>query len=194
MVITNDIILKGKTWEKLIDDLAPIFRGQTNRTVYNVFILCLSIGIMYDCRLEKIKEDEDIDENEIHEKTVPRNVIVNAEQETGGRLDYMFQAAILSTKKEKFHEEYGIQLDEEFRLQLAFGDDTNLEENKESSFTKMNFLTQYANYGATILSKKVGSTVIESMENIKKFLSLTVEGNNFEINEIPDDIWFDEME
>lgn len=182
MVITTDIILRGKTWDNIITALAPIFTVRTN---YSIYLLCVSIGVMYDQRIEKF-EDELLDGEEMPEKTVPRNVIVNAEKESGGKLEYMFQAAILSTKSQAFNEEY--------RLELAFADEKDdSEESKDCKFNKLAFLTQFANFGATKLEELLGETVVESMENIKNFLSSTVEGNNFDIDAIPDDIWLDDV-
>lgn len=45
MEITNDIQLKGTAWNKAISDLGDIF---ATRTHYSLFMLSLSIGIMYD--------------------------------------------------------------------------------------------------------------------------------------------------
>ena len=167
MEITTDVLLRGPNWSHTIDELSPIFKTRTN---YSIFILCVSIGIMYDQRIEKF-EDGDMEP-----RNVPRNVMQNNDN---GKMDFMFQAAILSTKT--------IELKEEDRLKLAFGDDE-----KENPFNKIGFLTQFANYGVTILEQQIGETVAESMENIKNFLTSTVEGNNFDINALPDDLWLDD--
>ena len=129
-----------------------------------IYMLSLSIGIMYDKREEKlpIEEGEEI-------RSVPRNVIRNNDN---GKLDFIFQAAILSTTTEQFSEEE--------RLDLAFGEKTD--------FKKIEFLTQFANFGVTKLIEYIGDTPIESMENIKNFFALTVEGRNLEIDALPDDI------
>lgn len=161
MEITSDIHLKGTAWNKSITGLSSIF---TTRTHYNLFMLGLAIGIMYDKRIETPEEaGEEI-------KSVPRNVINNNDN---GKLDFYFQAAILSTLTES--------LTEEERLELAFGEKTD--------FNKLTFLTQFANFGATKLADMVGSTTLESMDNIKNFMVSTVEGRNFEIDALPiDDI------
>ena len=169
MELTTDVLLRGPRWAKTIDELSPIFMTRTN---YSIFILCVSIGIMYDQRIEKFEDDGSEPRN------VPRNVMQNND---GGKLDFMFQAAILSTKT--------LDLDEESRLKLAFGD-----EDKENTFNKIGFLTQFANFGMTILEEKIGETVVESMDNIKNFLVSTVEGNNFDINALPDETWLDDID
>ena len=159
MEIKSDIQLKGSAWNTVIDELSCIF---ATRTHYSLYMLCLAIGIMYDKRVEEIDDEgEDI-------KSVPRNVINNNDN---GKLDVCFQAAILST--------LSLQLSEEQRLELAFGDKTD--------FNKMAFLTSFANYGVQKLNELIGSTPLESMENIKNFMVKTIEGRNFEIDALPID-------
>ncbi len=118
------------------------------------------IGIMYDRRTNTpIENGEDV-------RTVPRNVLNNNDN---GKLDFYFQAAILSTLTEK--------LSEEKRLELAFGEKTD--------FNKITFLLSFANFGVEKLVEQIGTTPLESMENIKNFMVSTVEGRNFDINELP---------
>ena len=126
----------------------------------------MTIGIMYDQRIEKPFEDNE------EPKSVPRNVLRNNDN---GKLDFIFQAAILSTTTE--------HLTEEERLELAFGEQTE--------FKKVDFLTQFTNFGITKLVELIGDTPIESMENIKNFLVSTVEGRNLDIDALPDDILLD---
>lgn len=161
MEITTDIALRGPGWDTAIEALTHIFKP---RAQYNIYMLALSIGIMYD---QKLFVDED------YHHSVPRNVIQNNDN---GRLDFMFQAAILSTTTENFTEDQ--------RLELAFGE--------RSDFRKIEFLTQFANFGVTKLVEQIGSTPLESMENIKNFLSSIVEGNNFDIDALPDDLLLSE--
>lgn len=157
MEITSDIHLRGTVWNKVITGLSGIF---TTRTHYSLFMLCLAIGIMYDKRVDNLEENgEDV-------KSVPRNVINNNDN---GKLDFYFQAAILSTLTET--------LTEDERLELAFGEKTD--------FNKITFLTQFANFGATKLADLLGSTELETMDNIKNFMVATVEGRNFEIDALP---------
>lgn len=165
MEITTDISLRGTDWNTAIEKFSTIFKTRTN---YMIYMLSLSIGIMYDKREDKlpIEDGEEV-------RSVPRNVVRNNDQ---GKLDFMFQAAILSTTTE--------QLSEEERLELAFGDKTD----EKNGFKKIDFLTQFANYGVTKLVEQVGETPLESMESIKNFLVSTVEGRNLEIDALPDDI------
>lgn len=155
MEITTDIALRGAAWEQAIDAFAPLFKP---RSQYSIYMLSLAIGIMYDRR---ITSDEE------HRHSVPRNVIQNNDN---GKLDFMFQTAILSTTTENFSEDQ--------RLELAFGEKTD--------FKKIDFLTQFANFGVTKLVNYIGASSIESMENIKNFLASIVEGNNFDIVSLPD--------
>lgn len=157
MEITNDIQLKGTAWNKAIHELGEIF---STRTHYSLFMLSLSIGIMYDRRIESpIENGEDV-------KSVPRNVLNNNDN---GKLDFYFQAAILSTLTES--------MTEERRLELAFGEKTD--------FNKIAFLLSFANFGVEKLVEQIGATPLESMENIKNFMVSTVEGRNFDIDELP---------
>ena len=165
MEITSDILLKGTAWNEAIDKLSGIFATRTN---YSIFVLCAAIGIMYDKRIEKPVENGE------EARTVPRNVIQNNDN---GKFDFMFQAAVLSTRT--------IDISEEQRLSIAFGD-----EKIEPS--KPGFLTEFANYGVTELVKHIGNTPIESMDSIRDFLVSTIEGSNFDIDTLPDDILLDE--
>ena len=159
MEITSDIQLRGTAWDKAITNLSEIFAPRVN---YSLFMLSLAIGIMYDKRIEKPEEKGEDNKN------VPRNVINNNDN---GKLDFYFQAAILSTMTES--------LTEEQRLELAFGEKTD--------FNKLAFLVQFANFGVTKLAELVGSTPLESMDNIKNFMVSTVEGRNFDIDALPID-------
>ena len=48
-------------------------------------------------------------------------------------------------------------------------------------------------YGVTKLVECIGDTPLESMENIKNFIAVTVAGHNLELDALPDDILlFDE--
>ena len=94
---------------------------------------------MYDRRTNTpIENGEDV-------RTVPRNVLNNNDN---GKLDFYFQAAILSTLTEK--------LSEEKRLELAFGEKTD--------FNKITFLLSFANFGVEKLVEQIGTTPLESME------------------------------
>jgi hypothetical protein len=162
MEITTDIALRSTAWDQAIDALSPLFKP---RSQYSIYMLALSIGIMYDRR---IASDED------YRHSVPRNVIQNNDN---GKLDFMFQSAILSTTTESFTEDQ--------RLELAFGEKTD--------FKKIDFLTQFANFGVTKLVELIGSSPLETMENVKNFLCATVEGNNFDIDALPDDLLMEEI-
>lgn len=164
MELTTDVSLRGTAWNRAIDTLASIFKTRTN---YSLYMLALTIGVMYDRRVEKPEENgEDI-------RNVPRNVLQNNDN---GKLDFIFQAAILSTTTEQFSEEE--------RLDLAFGEKTE--------FKKLEFLTQFANFGVVKLVELIGDSTVETMDNIKNFLVQTVEGRNLDIDALPDDLLLDE--
>lgn len=164
MELTTDVSLRGTAWNQAIDTLAPIFKTRTN---YSLYMLALTIGVMYDSRVEKPEENgEDI-------RNVPRNVLQNNDN---GKLDFIFQAAILSTTTE--------QIAEEERLDLAFGEKTE--------FKKLEFLTQFANFGIAKLVELIGDSTVETMDNIKNFLVQIVEGRNLDIDALPDDLLLEE--
>lgn len=159
MEIKSDIPLKGKPWHDAIEAYSKIF---TPRTQYDVFSLALSIGIMYDKKIDSFESDE------YDSHSVPRVVVLNNDN---GRLDTMFQAAILSSKT--------VDMSEEERLQNAFEPDVTI--------NKMNFLLGFANFGVTKLVEQIGISELETMANLKNFLNSSAEGRNYEINEIPDE-------
>ena len=161
MELKKDIILKGTQWRLASDKLSPIFKAKPH---YMLFMLALSIGIMYDRRIDKLDDSGE-------EIQIPRNVIVNNDN---GKLDFMFQAAILSTTAEL--------LSEEERLSLAFG---------EGDFDRLGFLISFANYGVTKLVGLIADTNLESMEKIKNFLIATVEGRNYDLFDLPDELLLD---
>lgn len=163
MEFRTEIRLKGMVWDSLVQRTENIF-GQNNRPFnYNIFYLSLAIGIMYDKRIEKFEDGEII-------HNVPRNVLFLRNND--GRFDFIYQAAILTSNT--------IDFDEETRLELAFG------ENSDSS-EKMDFLLGFANFGATILLEKLGSNDLETMDNLKNFLVSTLEGRNFDIDNLSDE-------
>ena len=164
MELTQDIALRGTAWSKAIDSLSSIFR---TRTHYSLYMLSLAIGVMYDKRIEKPEEDAE------ELKSVPRNVLQNNDN---GKLDFIFQAAILSTRTE--------QLSEEERLELAFGEKTD--------FKKIDFLTQFANFGVTKLVEQLGDSPVETMENIINLLVASVVGRYLDIDCLPDDYVLDD--
>lgn len=165
MVITTDIRLRGTDWDKVINGYKDIFQSRPN---YQMFLLCMAVGIMYDKRIDKPEDNGEED------KAVPRNVIRNNDN---GKLDFMFQAAILTTTTDNYTEEQ--------RLDIAFGDE-------KKDFNKIAYLVEFANYGAKILAEKVGNTTLETMNNLKEFLEASVEGRNFDIDALPDDILLDD--
>lgn len=162
MDFRSDIVLRGVAWDQTIRSLKDIFN---TRTYFSIYLLSMSIGIMYDKRIEKLDEADDSDTY-----NVPRTVLIK--QNMDGRIDFMYQAAILTSQTVDFSEDE--------RLELAFGDNTE-------SFKKVEFLTGFANFGATKLAEKVGSSDLESMENIKNFLVSTLEGRNFDIDALTEE-------
>lgn len=167
MDFRSDVILKGIAWDQTIRKLSSIF---SSRPYFNIYLLSMAIGIMYDKRIEKLEESVDSEPY-----NVPRTVLIK--QNMDGRIDFMYQAAILTSQT--------VDYDEDQRLEMAFGD--NVE-----GIKKIDFLTEFANFGASKLAEKVGSSDLESMENIKNFLVSTLEGRNFDIDALTDEDLYDD--
>jgi len=158
MVTSSDILLKGIVWNTALSYLSHIFKTRTN---YSIYLLSTAIGIMYDRQIDALEDNgEDV-------ASVPRNVF-NTNSEP---FDLLFQSAILTTAIEK--------LNDDERLALAFGD-------QKSDFNKITFLTKYANFGVTKLVELASDDILITMENIKNFLTSTMEGTNFEIDSLVD--------
>lgn len=156
--ITADVILKGNVWEEVFNNLQPkIFKTQ-----YGVYALCIAIGIMYD----KQKSFEDLDSEE--QRYVPRTMLYQKKAE----LELLFQTAILTSEI--------VDFEEDKRLELAFG-------HTIKDFNEMQFLTKFSNFGATILREKITDDPLETMENLKDFITSTFEGTNFDIDPLTED-------
>ena len=169
MVIASNIRLKGAVWNDTIAALDEFF----TRPVYDTFMLALSIGIMYDKRIEKFDEDDIV-------KELPKTVLVSY---GNVKLDLCFQTAILCTETE--------DLSEEERLKLAFSESKDLPEEWQD-VKKISFLIEFANFGVTKLKEKLGINSVETMDNLKSFLVATASGRNIEINGIPDEMLFED--
>ena len=160
MVINSDIILRGSVWREAAERYASIFRERTN---YDVFLLSTSIGVVYD------KRKETVDDGSGQEISIPRTVF-------NGRTDpfeKLLQTAILSSGT--------VNLSDEDRMKIAFSE-------KEGDFNRVQLLVEYANYGVEKLNSLVGVDDVETMENLKNLIVGTVEGSNFEITSLSDDV------
>ena len=162
--LKSDIPLKGDAWVNAIDSLSDIFKERTN---YNIFLMSTVIGILYDKQIEELTYTDETNAP----PSVPRNVFNTASSDI---FDYLFQTAILTTKT--------VEYDETERLDLAFND-------KRTEYNRIQLLVKFANYGVTKLLELVGDDNLETMENIKNFLTSTVEGTNWDI----DDLVIDEL-
>ena len=164
MEITSDVPLKGGLWRKALQVFAPFF-PQSLQPNYSIYVLSMSIGIMYDKQLE-MAGDEVEDETR---PSVPRTVLYSHNTD----LDFLFQSAILTSSN--------VDFDEEQRMDLAFNSDC------KTKFNRLDFLTKFANYGVTKLLKQSSDEPVETMEQIKRYLASIVEGYNYEINSISDE-------
>lgn len=156
--LKSDILLKGDAWVNAIESLSDIFKEKTN---YSIFLLSTVIGILYDKTLEELPYSDNLHST----PSVPRNVF-NISSDV---FDYLFQTAILTTKNFNYNEEE--------RLKFAFDE-------KCFDFNRLQFLISFANFGVTKLLQLVGNDNLETMENIKNFLTSTMEGTNWDIDEL----------
>lgn len=166
MVIASDLLLRGSAWRNVISACTNIF---TQRTNYDVCLLATAVGVLYDQRIEFLPDEDD----EASPPSVPRNVF-NTNSEP---FDELFQTAILTTSSCSF-------TDKE-RLNMAFKEGN-------SDFDKKGFLLSFANFGVTKLEELIADESFETAERIKDFLTLTIEGNNLdldmqEINDLTDE-------
>ena len=166
MEIKGDVILKGSKWRKALDVLSPFF-PQSLQPNYSVFVLSISVGIMYDQQLDIAGEETE--EEKENRASVPRTVLHPHNTD----LDFLFQSAILTSMTVSYNEDE--------RMSLAFNPDCDIEINK------IEFLTKFANFGVGKLLEKVGEEPVETMQNIKSFIASTIEGYNYEIDAISED-------
>ena len=102
--------------------------------------------------MEDKKKTITTNESKTAPMTIPRVVIFNRGTEV---LEDFFQASILTTETESYSEEK--------RRELAFGENQEID--------KLNYLTQFANYGVMVLESLIGETDIQSMMNIRNYMN-----------------------
>lgn len=173
MEITTDVTLKGHDWRQALDVFSPFF-PQNLQPNYSIYVISMSIGIMYDkqkeCAGDETEEDKD------SRPSVPRTVLHPHNTD----LDFLFQSAILTSSLVDFNEET--------RMELAFNPASTIQ------FNKIDFLTKFANFGVSKLLEQASNDPSETMERIKTFLASTVEGYNYEIDSISDeDLGIDDL-
>ncbi len=147
--LTTDVHLKGPVWAKVIDNLV----GSMFDTNWDLFSLCISIGMMYD---EQVDSDALVSDGyDAEPRYVPRTMLGHAQNIA--LLEFMLQCALVTTKH--------LGLSEDERLELAFGEKSTLE------FKPILFLTEFANAGVLKLIDLISdSDSTETMENIMTFL------------------------
>ena len=157
MEITSDVTLKGPIWAEMLDRLVD----EVFATNWDVYALCISIGMMFDGQIDSEEMvPSDYTENP---RYIPRNVLIHGERK--GLLEFMLQAALITTKH--------VDLTEEKRLEYAFNDKNN---QPEVPFKPLSFLTSFANYGISKLKDALDdATDVELLERIMNFLKDTYE-------------------
>lgn len=180
MELRSDIILHGGIWRKNIDGYVGTFFS----TQWELFKLCMSIGILYDHRMDdsELKNDEDSDTSE-GQMTIPRTMFNRYAREAS----YFFKTAILTTNT--------VELSESDRLFLSFSEDIKEEEmegedpeiiyrgvsEEAKQFDKIAFLKTFANYGAVKLGECLSNNANETMDNLITFLGDSFEGKTEEL-------------
>lgn len=149
MQITADVTLKGPVWAEMLDLLVAEYIP----TYMDLYALSISIGMMYDGQTETdamlpagYKENP---------RSIPRNVLIQNKNKS--LLEFMLQAAIITTKHVEFTEQE--------RLEIAFS------EKSIDKFSPIQFLTKYANYGIVKIKEAIGDAQdVELMQKMMSFL------------------------
>lgn len=174
MEIKSDLIFKGLSWNSVDRG----YRRKFFETQWDIFKICLSIGILYDVQLED--ESIDTEEDGLH---IPRTMFNRYSSE----MQFFFQAAILTSKC--------VELNEKDRLYLAFSEEIPEEElegkdaellkkgvsSEALNFNKIDFLRKFANYGATKLNACLSINDSETMEELMNFLNASYKGETEEL-------------
>lgn len=165
MEFTSDVLLKGSNWKKAIDGLQP-FLDKSMQPNYAVYVIAVSIGIMYDKQSDIAGTLENVNDDSL---TVPRTVLHNHSSD----IEFLFQTAILTSSL--------TDLEKKQKMDLAFNSSSKIE------FKKMEFLTKFANFGVGVILEQISDNAIETMDNIKEFIVRTFEGKNYSVYGISDD-------
>lgn len=170
MEATSDAILKGQIWAETIDRLV----GHIFKTNWDIYALCISIGIMHD---QQIESDDMLQDGYIAEpRYVPHGVM--GQPKNISLLGFMMQTALITTKH--------VNYDEDERLELAFN------ENKKLPFNPIYFFTKFANYGVKKISEVInGKDGVEMLEALMFFLNSTYEAG---VDGIEDELFIDEFD
>ena len=149
MQITADVTIKGPVWAGMLDLLVTEYIP----TYMDLYGLSISIGMMYDGQIES---DEMVPAGyKENPRSIPRNVLIQNKNKS--LLEFMLQAAIITTKHVDFTEQE--------RLEIAFS------EKAVDKFSPIQFLTKYANYGIVKIKEAIGdATDVELMQKMTTFL------------------------
>ena len=148
MELRVDIELKHPVWKEISQLVSsPESKiGCFNRLV-DLYIVACTIGIYYDSTIENNGELEN---------TIGRNTY-QSNYDVSEILDFLFQNAILTTSTIKY--------DVDTKLRIAFDPDYTLKD-----FSPIQFLTRFANYGATKILDLVSNTDTGTISSILNFL------------------------
>ena len=176
MEIKSEITLKASVWSSVDHG----YRRKIFETQWDIFKICLAIGILYDKQLE----------NEKNEDEEGLNIPVSMFNRNSAEMQFFFQSAILTSQC--------VDLDEKDRLYLAFSDEILSEEleNEDEealkkgvsdaalTFNKIEFFKKFANYGATKLNECLSANDSETMVSLMEFLNASYKGETEELMEL----------
>ena len=153
MDVTTSAYLKGPIWAETLDRL----KGTVFETYWEIYALCISIGMMYD---RQIDSDDMVPEGYLSEACeVPHTVL--GKSKNAALLGFMLQTALITTRQ--------LDYDEQTRLEYAFDD-------KKTFDKPIYFLTKYANYGVTLIHEIIAEKDdIEMLEALMVFLNTMYE-------------------
>ncbi len=134
-----------------LTEAAQQYSEQLGERIQELYALSMAISMMHDCQIDSgdmVPEGYDREP-----RYIPRNMLGHVQNEA--MLEFMFQTALITTKH--------LDLDEDRRLELAFGDGVKPE------FSPAAFLTRFANYGVTKLRELISDT--DDTETMEAFMS-----------------------
>lgn len=163
MQLTHDISLYGETWTKTLEKLLEY---KIFTTHYQVFKICVAIGIFFDKQIE-LKKDSDF------VKSVPRTVMANDLQ----TLKSYFESAILTSNVDELK-----PFDIDQKIRIAFDDEY------DSPIKELDFLTKFANYGVTVINPWIYESDYSTVDNFNDKLKEFCSSTNSEVLSILNDL------
>lgn len=138
------ILLHGEIWADTIDKLMEL---KIFRTYYDIYKLCITLGIFFDKQIENTKS------------TIIRTIPVTMPINDMANLQKYFETAVLTSELNILK---GLDIDE--KIMIAFNPEYVI------PFEEIDFLTMFANYGVTIICKWITKDDLSTIRNFHKNL------------------------